>query len=752
MKSKKMKDNVWQWGLALVLVLVCCGSPVSADAGKPYTFHDLGTLGGSESAASGINNNGQVVGYATTASGGAHAFIYQHPNGPMQDLGWPGYNSYASGINDQGQVVGEGVGFPYHPILYCYPGGPLEDLGNLGNDWYWNNNAYAINNSGQVVGTAAAPGVWCHAFFYPYPAGPMRDMDNAGTLDSYAVAINASGLSVGWAGLSSHYHAVLYPYPAGPMVDLGNLGGTGNSEALGINDSGQVVGASSISGETVYHAFLYPYPGGPMQDLGTLGGNKSVAYGINNSGQVVGWSLTSSGQRHAFLYADGQMQDLNNITDNLPPGVILDLPRAINDKGWIVGWTSGAYQHAFLLTPTNQPPVANAGSNQTVHAGAPVTLDGSNSSDPGGNVPLTYAWKFTSMPAGSAAALDNPASKTPKFVADKYNAGDWVLELVVTNSLGIKSNPATVTISTSNTAPVAEAGPDQGITLIGSTVNLDGTQSSDVDDFLSSLTFAWNFTDWPGKGDAPPLAHPALSDPASQTPSFTAAKHGNYEVQLTVTDPWGASSTDKVKISFENLKPVANAGTNQSVVIGATVTLDGGASADANGDPLTYKWKMASAPVDSGKGGFAASTVSTPFTPDVPGDYVAQLIVNDGFEDSIPSTVTISVAASRSWVSDQLRNVIADLGNPALLPDAAFKNKNMRNALVNKLNAVIKDVDAGNYAEALAKLQEDVMAKTDGCAASGKPDKNDWIINCIYQEMIYPELMDIVGHITELAK
>ena len=399
-------------------------------------------------------------------------------------------------------------------------------------------------------------------------------------------------------------------------------------------------------------------------------------------------------------------------------------------------------------------PVANAGSNETVHAGATVTLDGSGSNDPGGNLPLDYAWKFTSMPPGSTAALDDPASKTPKFKADLYNAGDWVLELVVTNSVGDKSNPATVTISTSNSAPVAEAGPDQAITLIGSTVTLDGTQSSDIDDFLASLTFAWSFTDWPGKGDEPPLGPPDLSDPASQTPWFTAARHGNYEVQLTVTDPWGASSSDKVKISFENVKPVANAGTNQSVVIGATVTLDGCACTDANGDPLTYKWKMASVPVDSGKGGFAGTTAITPFTPDVPGDYVAQLIVNDGFVDSEPATVGIHVAASRNWVSEQIRNVIADLGDTGLLPDDAFKNKNMRNTLITKLNVIIKDVDAGKYAGALAKLQEDIMAKTNGCAETlpPAPDKNDWIVTCAYQSLIYPELLDILGHLTELAK
>jgi len=86
-----------------------------------------------------------------------------------------------------------------------------------------------------------------------------------------------------------------------------------------------------------------------MQDLGTLGGTNSLALKINNRGQVVGWSDTAT-SRHAFLYADGQMQDLNDLTVNLPSGVTLKEARAINENGWIVGYTSGTYQHAFLLT------------------------------------------------------------------------------------------------------------------------------------------------------------------------------------------------------------------------------------------------------------------------------------------------------------------------------------------------------------------------------------------------------------------
>jgi probable HAF family extracellular repeat protein len=129
------------------------------------------------------------------------------------------------------------------------------------------------------------------------------------------------------------------------MQDLGSLGGN-LSVAYGINASGQVVGYSYTTSNASRLAFLYT--NGQMQDLGSLGG-WSDARGINASGQVVGWSsLAGNAPQHAFLYTNGQMQDLNSLVD-LPPGVSLEYAYGINDQGWIVGQTSSG--HAYLLTP-----------------------------------------------------------------------------------------------------------------------------------------------------------------------------------------------------------------------------------------------------------------------------------------------------------------------------------------------------------------------------------------------------------------
>ena len=95
------------------------------------------------------------------------------------------------------------------------------------------------------------------------------------------------------------------------------------------------------------------------------------------------------------------------------------------------------------------------------------------------------------------------------------------------------------------------------------------------------------------------------------------------------------------------------------------------------------------------------------------------------------------------------RYVLADAVETMLDPDT-LKNKNMKNALLNKINAVQQMIDEGRYAEALNKLQNDILAKMNGCAETGEPDKNDWIITCEGQEQIYPLVIETIENVRGL--
>jgi probable HAF family extracellular repeat protein len=233
---------------------------------------DLGTLGGAESYNSAINIHAQIVGTSYLADGlTQHAFLYDH--GTMTDLGDLGFgNSTANDINDSGQIVGDATaavvdldsfsGFKLAiPHAVLYQNGVISDLGTLGGNTGLLGNssrAYAINNAGQIVGSAAAPDGWTHAFLYQN--GSMMDIGISGH-QSTAYDINSSGDVVGTTDApDGFFNAFLYH--DGQTFYLNDLidpaAGWHVTEAYGINDAGQIVGYgdSPLGPSGVVHAFL----------------------------------------------------------------------------------------------------------------------------------------------------------------------------------------------------------------------------------------------------------------------------------------------------------------------------------------------------------------------------------------------------------------------------------------------------------------------------------------------------------------
>jgi hypothetical protein len=365
-----------------------------ADAGALYRVTDLGDF-----QVAGISNSGQVIGdqaYTYTQpwdgkQGTAYrSVIYQ--DGSFTPVTVPGSSevvmhavispggtiAYSGGAN-----YGQGSGPSAHVIM----NGQVTNTGQLGG-WviggYQYSIPHAVNDSGTVAGEAH---LW-YRYNQAFTAGrdwtgqyKFQDLGANGGTVSNAFALNNSGLVVGVTDVAGHWKS--HAFVGGPSSDIGTLGGQG-SAALGVNDKGQVVGLSNIATdwkapanpESYYtpepvHAFLYQ--GGKMQDLGTLPGDKdSAANAINSQGQIVGQSAAngSSGigqsgqvgwwpdQPHAVLFDHGNVLDLNRLIDPAM-GWLLQNAIGINDAGQIIGeGTLGGSTHGFLLTPMYATPTA----------------------------------------------------------------------------------------------------------------------------------------------------------------------------------------------------------------------------------------------------------------------------------------------------------------------------------------------------------------------------------------------------------
>ncbi len=260
---------------------------------------DLGTLGGANSSAQAVNRSGAIVGTSDSPAGYWHGFLYSQ--GSLMDLGvYSSAYSYAHGINDSGTIVGSvwTTGNKDHAAYYS--NGHWTDMGTLGGNY---SGAVAINSSGTIVGRSDLS-FGTHAF--RYSNGVMTDLGTFGGAVSYAMDINDSGVIVGYGSTPDDSYYRAFRYADGVMSCIGTLGSGAYSYANAVNGSGVIVGNSDINNKGDKHAFRYS--DGQMVDLAPelaalgLTGN-SEALDINDLGEIVGVAYDAQGTPHAFLLA-----------------------------------------------------------------------------------------------------------------------------------------------------------------------------------------------------------------------------------------------------------------------------------------------------------------------------------------------------------------------------------------------------------------------------------------------------------------
>lgn len=290
-----------------------------------------------------------------------------------------------------------------------------------------------------------------------------------------------------------------------------------------------------------------------------------------------------------------------------------------------------------MIQVQNNPPVADAGPDRNVETGQPVSLNGSNSFDPDGDL-ITYAWsiewQLAAKPPESAltdADLLGADTPTPTITPDVD--GVYVFRLLVKDGAA-ESAPDFVrlTASTPNVPPNAQAGADRS-SMVGEFVLLDGQGSHDPDAGPAPLSYLWTFDTVP-VGSRLQDVDIATADQAQA--QFVPDVPGLYGLTLEVFDGQD-SDTDAVQITVtaRNVPPNAQAGADQTVLLGDQVHLDGRVSTDPDQAPqaLTFSWRFVSVATGSAltTADLRGPQTATPwFTPDVAGSYVLELQVFDG--------------------------------------------------------------------------------------------------------------------------
>ena len=287
--------------------------------------HDLGTLGGSNSYASAINERGQVVGWSDTPEGGSHAFLWQ--SGTMRDLGPVAGNSAAWGINERGQVIGDLAGAG----SFLWERGVMQVLPFA---------ATAINDRGQVAGWVRPDtGVVREFRAVRWEAGVVTDLGSLGGGASWALGISNGGWVVGASRTpTGTWHA--FRWRDGRMEDLVPPSGTWADSWL-VNDRGQVAGGTDSR--------VFFWDDGAGRDIGGPEGLLTAASGMNGHGAISGTSYAHDQPRHAFVWQRGVRHDLGPGEAGYSSSGI-----AINDRGVVAGTTQlqpSSYEMPSIWVP-----------------------------------------------------------------------------------------------------------------------------------------------------------------------------------------------------------------------------------------------------------------------------------------------------------------------------------------------------------------------------------------------------------------
>lgn len=344
---------------------------------------------------------------------------------------------------------------------------------------------------------------------------------------------------------------------------------------------------------------------------------------------------------------------------------------------------NGATATDTVVVNVNYTPVANAGSDITVIAGAEVAFDASASTDSDGNI-TGYQWKEGETVLSTAAS----------FTKSDFTAGTHTITLTVTDDGGATATD-TVVVKI-NIPPVANAGADNSGNMID-IITLDASASTDSDGTIAS--YQWK------EGET------VLSTAASFTKSdFTVGAH---TVTLTVTDNDGATNADSVVITIINASPVAKAGSDVTTNISEAVALNASASTDVDGTIVSYEWK---------EGEAVLSTVASfDYSQSTVGVHTITLTVTDNGGATNTDTVDVTINnpptaeagenQAINWGEDVTLNASGSSDSDGTI--ASYQWSEGENDLADGINFTTSELSAGEHTITLTVTDNNGATDTD---------------------------------------
>jgi probable HAF family extracellular repeat protein len=348
--------------------------PVGAPPAQPYFIANSGLIAGAAASSDGALHavlwlNQLKIDIGNPGLGGPNSIAYG-----ASKIGVVG-GAQSSNANDEDFCGFNVYGFPHSDtacLPFILQNGAVTPLPTLGGG---NGFANMINDHGVAVGYAETkvkeqgcpvsrfkPVVWKNGGASALPTFRGDPVGVAASINDKGQVVGASGACAAFNPNTGLYmvenHALLWE--DGKVIDLGNLGGTGGpagNHACALNNRGQVVGHSELANDSTFHGFLWT-EATKMRDLGTLKGDvASLALGINDSGTVVGASLDANFNSRAVVWKNGHIADLNTLLRNSSALYLLDAA-SINRGGEVVGLaaTSTGELHGFLAIPHSCAP------------------------------------------------------------------------------------------------------------------------------------------------------------------------------------------------------------------------------------------------------------------------------------------------------------------------------------------------------------------------------------------------------------